>query len=959
MATVLAFVAPVQAVAPGHFPDDGSSNLPVLGFLTLEDAQAALADISNLVPASPLPSHPSNDPPFEASLKVSGPPDRQIIGEYDEWVAPDGTIVSGWISVQGGVGCGFSTSADEGKTWSAPFYATGSQGGGDPVITPDASVPGAIYILCIVDATGAGNGKNVIAFSSDSGKTWSNWDRTLSWSQYTADHPMMVANNGKLLQIINQGQGSTDVVVSSDGGKTWGSPKNLAGGMPSCIEFDKQRNKVWVVTGHGPLGGGTTSYGVTSSDFGGTWSSAVSVGLKGDARWDCDFDKATGELYALTMSSTAVTLVHSADDGKTWDKNTVASGSFGDWSDGQRTWPPWASVAVGNDGALHAGWLSNEGGYFEAFYSKSTDKGKTWASKTKVSDQAKYTCAIGGSTCRTAHYGHGLVITKTGVPCFGWVLPVGNAMEYRHSCNRSGGGGGGGGIARVDVTPASASITADQTRQFSAQAFDAQGKQVNSTFTWSASAGSVDQSGLYTPQKTGAHSVDATAVGGTKGSAQVTVAHGTQVSMQVSPQAPTIQADQTLKFALDAVDAKGNAWQISPASWAVSGAGAGNIDASGLYTPQKTGTFTIEATDPSNSQKATTSVTVSPGAVSTVSVSPKAVSITADDTQQFSANALDSKGNPVSSGITWSASGGGVSPGGLYSPGKTGTFTVSATAGSISDSASVTVSPGKLAIIAVEPPTKTITADDTLSLTASGEDAKGNAIALSPTWTAEDGEVSSSGLFTPTAVGKWKVTATQDEVSGSAEITVTPGAVAKVTLDPASKEMAKGDSVGFQATAEDAKGNLITTGAKVEWKLAGDNIGQLDQNGKLVAKGAGEATVKATVSYGGSSEVGEAKVFVRGGLLDLKGGGQLPMLLMIALAAVIGLVAVGAVAARRKRKAREAAAAQSRAQGQGWGQGPEQWPAYPDFGSEPEPGPGPGAWQSGPPQAPPGPGGAR
>jgi hypothetical protein len=946
--------------ATGTAPAEEKAPPPILAFLTLEEAQASLAELATRPSASGAPRAPSTaeDPPFEASVKVSGPPDRQIIGEYDQWVSPDGTIVAGWISVQGGVGCGFSTSSDEGKTWSAPFYATGSQGGGDPVITPDASVPGGIYILCIVDALAAGQGKNVIAYSSDYGKTWSNWDRTLQWSQFTADHPMMVADNGKLIQIVNQGQGSTDASISSDGGKTWGSPKNIAGGMPSCIEFDKQRNRVWVVTNHGPLGGGTTSSAVTSTDFGGTWSSAVSVGPKGDARWDCDFDKSTGEFYALTMSTSAVTVIHSADDGKTWDRNSVASGSFGSWSDGQRTWPPWASVAVGNDGSVHAGWLSSESGYFEAYYSKSTDKGKTWASPVKVSDQAKYSCSIGGSTCRVAHYGHGLVISKSGLPCFGWVLPVGNAMEYRHSCNRSGGGGGGG-ISRVDVSPASASITADQTQQFSAQAFDSAGKQVNTTFTWSASVGTIDASGLYTPTMTGTHTIKAAAPGGTKGTAQITVAHGAQVSMHVSPQSPAIKADQTLSFKLDAVDAKGNAWQISPASWAVSGgAGAGTIDQSGLYTPQKTGTFTVEGTDPSNSQKASTQVTVEPGAVASVAVAPKSASITADETQQFAANAVDSKGNPVSSGISWTASGGSVSQSGLFTPSKTGSYTVTASAGTISDAATVTVRPGKLAVIDVTPKTKTITADDSLQLSAKGSDAKGNDIPLSPAWSAENGDVSSAGSFTPQASGKWKVTATQDGVSGSAEITVTPGAVAKVTLDPATKEMEKGQSVEFALAAEDAKGNAITSGAKVEWKIAGDSIGSLDQNGKFMAKSAGGATVSATVTYGGASATGEAKVSVKGGLLDMKGGGPLPLLLAIVLAAVISIVAAGALAARARRKAREEERARAQAQGHAWGPGPQQWGPYPEFGDGPREGPDPGAWDGQPPprQWPPGPG---
>ncbi|HLF05660.1 MAG TPA: hypothetical protein VI893_00545, partial [Thermoplasmata archaeon] len=216
-------------------------------------------------------------------------------------------------------------------------------------------------------------------------------------------------------------------------------------------------------------------------------------------------------------------------------------------------------------------------------------------------------------------------------------------------------GGAGQVVARVEISPTSANITADQTQQFAATAYDAANNQMNTTFAWSAISGSVSPAGLFTPQTVGSVTVTVSA-GGKSATAAVTVTHGAATKVIVTPASQTITADQTLRYTAVAEDAKANKWSLPGATWTVSGgAGAGTIDASGLYRPDKIGSFTIEATDAGSGLKGTAQVTVTPGAVATVTVSPSTASITADDTQQFSADAVDAKGNPVQTSYAWIA----------------------------------------------------------------------------------------------------------------------------------------------------------------------------------------------------------------------------------------------------------------------------------------------------------------
>ena len=156
----------------------------------------------------------------------------------------------------------------------------------------------------------------------------------------------------------------------------------------------------------------------------------------------------------------------------------------------------------------------------------------------------------------------------------------------------------------------------------------------------------------------------------------------TMVAVSLTPGSASLTAGGTQQFTATVTGTSNTA-----VTWSASG---GSISASGLYTaPATAGAYTVTATsaaDPTKSASAT--VTVSMPVVA-VSISPVSLSISVGGTQQFTATVTGTSNTAV----TWSASGGNISPSGLFTaPAIIGTYTVQATsAADPTKSASATV----------------------------------------------------------------------------------------------------------------------------------------------------------------------------------------------------------------------------------------------------------------------------
>jgi hypothetical protein len=176
---------------------------------------------------------------------------------------------------------------------------------------------------------------------------------------------------------------------------------------------------------------------------------------------------------------------------------------------------------------------------------------------------------------------------------------------------------------------------------------------------------------------------------------------------------------------------------------------------------------------------------------------------------------------------------GTVSSAGLYEPGVVGIWRVycNNTGNTISNFTTVTVLPGNVSRIAVNPwRVSPITTDDEVLFNALGYDSDDNLVGLvDVNWTVTggigtiDSGPSDSSLFSATTPGVGWVTA-DDGVGHSNttdDIIVSVGGIAKVGIVPwAPGSMTTDDTMVFGAYYEDADGNLLGP-ASVSWSVNG------------------------------------------------------------------------------------------------------------------------------------------
>ena len=147
-----------------------------------------------------------------------------------------------------------------------------------------------------------------------------------------------------------------------------------------------------------------------------------------------------------------------------------------------------------------------------------------------------------------------------------------------------------------------------------------------------------------------------------------TAAAAAPVAVRVSPGAVSLAGGASQQFTASVTGSTNTG-----VSWTTSG---GAITAGGLYVaPSTTGTYTVTATSAADTTKSA-SATIAVNVPVSVAVSPTAPSLVTGGTQQFTATVSGT----TNTGVTWKASGGSVTPGGLYTaPATAGTYTVTAT----------------------------------------------------------------------------------------------------------------------------------------------------------------------------------------------------------------------------------------------------------------------------------------
>jgi Big-like domain-containing protein len=245
----------------------------------------------------------------------------------------------------------------------------------------------------------------------------------------------------------------------------------------------------------------------------------------------------------------------------------------------------------------------------------------------------------------------------------------------------------------------------------------------------------------------------------------------------VVPGSTTLEPNQNYQFSGYGRTKTGDSVAVAVV-WSATG---GTISSSGRYTADTLqGDYEVRATlarPGTNAAASSGSSVVKVRKLAQLLVTPVSVTLPTRGTKAFAAYGRLNGGDSVAVTVTWAATGGSISPAGLYTAGPTaGDYGVTATGRGFSAPAAVSLTSVPVASLSVSPPNATLSVGATQQLTAVTKDSAGSTLTgRVVTWSSSNptaATVSGSGLVTAIAAGPATITATSEGKNGTSAITV-------------------------------------------------------------------------------------------------------------------------------------------------------------------------------------------
>ena len=290
-------------------------------------------------------------------------------------------------------------------------------------------------------------------------------------------------------------------------------------------------------------------------------------------------------------------------------------------------------------------------------------------------------------------------------------------------------------------------------------------------------------------------------------------------------------------------------------TWTSSDTKVATVDSNGIVKGVKNGKDVIITATTENGKTATCKVTVQTTPISvTLNKTNVTLDLSTNKTVQLTATVNPSTAN-VQNGITWSSndtSKATVSQSGLVTGVKNGSTTITATT---ENGKTVTCT-----VTVVTSPTGIALDKDKVVLDMSGTKTASLNVIIQPsnanknieiTWKSKNSEIASvdqSGNVIAKANGTTIITATtKNGKSASCTITVTTS-ITSLIVSPTSKTLKKDENVQLVAIK-----NPSTATEGIVWTSSNQSVATVNQNGLVIAKGSGTATITVKSSTGSKS----------------------------------------------------------------------------------------------------------
>jgi hypothetical protein len=260
--------------------------------------------------------------------------------------------------------------------------------------------------------------------------------------------------------------------------------------------------------------------------------------------------------------------------------------------------------------------------------------------------------------------------------------------------------------AAVSINPSIVTLETNQLIRFRATGTNSAGDSVAAPVLWSSTGGTILPDGRFSAAATGTFMVigrltDRPGEPVDTSTVDVVRRQPTLKAIHVLPATVTLTTGMSQSFFAKGTLANGQTVAVG-VLWRAEG---GSIDAGGNYVAgDSAGTYRVIATNTSLTISDTAVVTISapapppppatppPPALETVILSPASATLAPSATRQFAAYGRTTGGDSVAVNVVFTATGGTVTPGGLFTAGQSaGNFRVVATSGELADTSTVTV----------------------------------------------------------------------------------------------------------------------------------------------------------------------------------------------------------------------------------------------------------------------------
>ena len=365
--------------------------------------------------------------------------------------------------------------------------------------------------------------------------------------------------------------------------------------------------------------------------------------------------------------------------------------------------------------------------------------------------------------------------------------------------------------ASIDIDSHQQTVSADQAIRFTAVVKDNSGNPINEQITWSASSGTIDSDGLFTPGMVGQTIITATS-GNVNSTTTVQVTAGWPVGIQSGFNLTEVSIDDTISLNATLVDRAGN-----PVSgdliWRCQN---GEIDYDNMtWKPDEVGSAVMRIIYLELEIQVVFNVV--PGNPTSLEI-PFGLTVQSGNTIHIIPVAKDARGNEVgiskAGELTWSSENGSISPSGIYFGGAPGLWnlSVNSTSGAFG-SGVIRVLPAQATGLDIEMDVTQARTGSPVTLSAIRTDVLGNSgevVLPLANWTVPTGSLSMEGdsvVWIPSKIGDWTIGVSDQGFSATMQVNVIQGEVTGIEILLSENVLNSGELVVASISAYDAAGN--------------------------------------------------------------------------------------------------------------------------------------------------------